>query len=506
MNQSDKKTRVHKSGPGAHLLWPVRSGEDGLCFEFVIDSIKGARSGIAGGKNSINELYYKDVRGASREDIVKSIREFSFRLSRRRNSPVSLIIPANLIITKNIEIPSHDPKEIKEIINLQAGRLTPYSREEVIIDYVRIGVFRQSYTKLLVVIVHKDVINKQLALFAEAGLRVVHIALSTQACGELLYRHFKHEVADSPLCMIHLDSLSTDFGVFLQGRQIFLRSIAVGAHHLLTEKEKHVGRFIDEVKKSLDAYQAEDIEVNPKMAIFTGAIDGLSELEVLMLDAFRLPVKLLSVADVVSRGPHLKKEFLSPKEISFLVVSSLLLAGERSAINLIPDEMKMRMELEKRGREIIKSGVLVMTILVFICGVFLVHIYLKTEFLRKLNSKFKTLNQEAGALEKDFSKVRIVRSFLEKRGQALGIFSEVYDLTPLEIAVINIRLRDNGSLSIRGEAASMSAVFSYARDLEQSILFKAVKTRYTSKKKIDDQELVDFEIAAMLEGASEEGS
>ncbi len=478
---------------------------DVLCFDFVGEAIKAARLKVSPAKKAITQVFYKDVRSLSHEEIVLALREIMAESCRKGHCNAIATIPSSLLITKNIEIPSQDPKEIKEIINLQAGRLTPYAREEVIIDYIPIGVFRQSYTKLLLIIVNKDVVKKQLATFSEAGIRVNKILLSSEAVGLLVYHHLKLEVRDAPFCLIHTDFSSTDFSTYLKDRQIFLRSISIGAHQLVNEKDKYLKRFIEELKKSFDAYQAEDIEASPSLIVFTGAVDELKDLEVMMLDAFRMPVRVLSVPDFVPRAEALSKEALAPREISMLNVVAPLFKSDAMTINLIPDEVKLKLALEERGRDIIKTGVLVMTVLLFICGLFLVNIYLKSEYLRKLSSKYKSLNEEALQLETNFSKVRVIRGCLAARGLSVNILSELYELTPLEISLTSIRLKEkNGGFSLRGEASEMSAVFNYVRDLEKSPIFKNVKTKYTSKKKVDNQELVDFEIAASLKGSREE--
>jgi Tfp pilus assembly PilM family ATPase len=476
-----------------------------LCFDFITEAVKVARLKAAPSKKVVSELYYKDVRSLGEPDIVKTLKGFLDQSARREYTAIATV-PANLVITKNIEIPSQDPKEIKDIINLQAGRLTPYSRDEVIIDYIHIGVFRQSYTKLLLVIVNKDIVQKQLALFSEAGINITKIVLSSEAIASLVYGHLKLEIQDSPFCVIHTDATLTDFGVFLKEKQIFLRSISIGSHHLLTDKEKYLNRFIEELKKSLDAYNLEDIESSPTHTVFTGAIDGLKDLEVMMLDAFRMPVRLLSVADFIPKADYIAKETLGPREVSMLGVAAPLFKADAGGINLIPDEVKLRLSLEERGRQIIKTGAWAMTIFLFVCGIFLANIYFKTEFLQKLNAKFKLLNAEASQIEKDFSKVKIIRNYLSNRGRSLEILTQLYDLTPLEIALTNIRLKDNGSFSVRGEASAMSAVFIYVNDLEKSSCFKNVKTKYTSKRKDQDREIVDFEVLCALEGPAEEPS
>ena len=496
------------SSPGsrrARKLWrlprilPASHANDLVCFEFITDAIKVARVATFGGRRILTEFFYRDIRGASREETVATLRELLAHHRRRGDFRLALCVSAHFLITKNIEIPSQDPKEIKDIINLQAGRLTPYAREEVIIDYVNIGVFRQSYTKLLLAIVNKDIVNRQFALFAEAGVRVDCIAFASEAIGALVYQHVRLEVQDAPFAFIHADTSSTDFGVFLKGKLIFSRSIAVGAHQLLAEREKHLARYIEELKKSLDAYHLEDIEVAPTLVVVCGAVARLHDLEVMMLDAFRIPVKILEAADLLARSDNLPKDALAMEEVSVLNVAAPAAAAVLPSINLIPEEMKLRQALEERGRDIIRTGVLAIATLLFVFATFLVHIYLKADYLQKLNNKFKKLNSEAAAIEEDFARVRLIRKYLDRRGYLLNVLAEAYRLTPPEIAVINVNLRESGVFSVKGEATAMAVVFAYAGELEKSEFLREVKTRYTSKKKVGGEELVDFEVSGMLE-------
>jgi Tfp pilus assembly protein PilN len=476
-----------------------------LCFDFITDAVKIAALKPSGTKKVISDLLYRDVRGLAQEEVVAVLRDFLER-KRLKDFTAVVTIPSHLVITKNIEIPSQDPKEIKDIINLQAGRLTPYSRQEVIIDYVRIGSFRQSYTKLLLVIVAKDVIGKQLALLSQAGVKATRVVLSLEAIGSLIHQYLKLEIQESPYCVIHTDTTTTDFGIFLKNRQIFLRSIPIGAHQLLAEKEKHLSRFIDELKKSFDAYNVEDIETSPTLVVFTGAIEGLKDLEVMMLDAFRIPIRLVCVSDLVPHSSYVTKESIAPREISMLGVLAAPFRLDESLINLVPEEVKLRIALEERGRDLIKTGVMAMIVLLFLFASFLANLYFKAEYLKNLTSKYKNLNEEASGIERDFSRLRIIRNYLSSRGRSLNILAELYDLTPLEISLTNIRLKDKDSFSVRGQATSMSSVFSYITELEKSAYFKSVKTKYTSKKKVQNQDIVDFELVCALEGVAEEGA
>ena len=82
------------------------------------------------------------------------------------------IVSASLAITKNIEIPSCDHAEIREIISLQSRAGTPpYSREEIIVDYVDLGAYKNSYTKILLVIVARNIVKRHYETLSKAGLK-----------------------------------------------------------------------------------------------------------------------------------------------------------------------------------------------------------------------------------------------------------------------------------------------------------------------------------------------
>ena len=106
---------------------------------------------VSPGRKEIVNLATHRIQDLSEEDVAKIIKETFKELQVTRPRVVG-VIPSYLTITKNIEVPSRDSQEIREIINLQASRHTPYSREEIIIDYINIGAYKQNYTKVLLAV------------------------------------------------------------------------------------------------------------------------------------------------------------------------------------------------------------------------------------------------------------------------------------------------------------------------------------------------------------------
>ena len=110
------------SGLGAKEFISISINAGILKIAYIADALA---------RKEVVQLIHKDVSGVSEQDMPKIVRGCINDI-KAKNPFIINVIPASSIITKNIEIPSIDHNEIKEIVNLQASRHTPYSREEII--------------------------------------------------------------------------------------------------------------------------------------------------------------------------------------------------------------------------------------------------------------------------------------------------------------------------------------------------------------------------------------
>lgn len=119
---------------------------DYLAIEIGQKYLKLAYLRILKGKERIVSVGAFVISDWTDQDISARITAF-VRKHHIKKPEVINLIPSNHVISKNIEIPSVDQNEIKDIIELQAGRHTPYSKEEIIMDFTEIGVVHERYTK-----------------------------------------------------------------------------------------------------------------------------------------------------------------------------------------------------------------------------------------------------------------------------------------------------------------------------------------------------------------------
>ncbi len=205
-------------------------GMDLSTEELILSCLK-----ASGKKKEFIGLRHYPCQGVSEDEMAKMITQVlkDFKV---KNPYIVNVIPLHLAITKNLEIPSLDAREIKEIVDLQSGRQTPYSREEIIVDYINIGIYRQSYTKIILVIVARSAIKRQLDIMQKAGLKVEKMVFAPEGISQVCTAKIRKELQSLPLGIVHVDSNFTDFIVSLRGNLVFTRSIPIGIKHFISDR------------------------------------------------------------------------------------------------------------------------------------------------------------------------------------------------------------------------------------------------------------------------------
>ena len=111
--------------------------------------------------------------------LASSLKEW-----RLKKTHVLCLIPSKLFISKNIDMPSKDPEEIRKIVDLQAHRYTPYSRDEIVIDYLCMETPGQHYTNVLLIIVNRKVTDRYTRIFDQAGIELEQQSIKTCLMGK----------------------------------------------------------------------------------------------------------------------------------------------------------------------------------------------------------------------------------------------------------------------------------------------------------------------------------
>ncbi len=97
------------------------------------------------------------------------------------NDRVFSIIPRHDATARIVEFPSQDANEIEGMVRLSAEEFVPFPADELVTSFAVLSRNDDGSSKVLAVVVHRDVINAHLALLGSAGLEPEQIFLSTSS-------------------------------------------------------------------------------------------------------------------------------------------------------------------------------------------------------------------------------------------------------------------------------------------------------------------------------------
>jgi hypothetical protein len=416
-----------------------------------------------------------------------------------RKLPVICVIPASAATAKNIEVPSSDPEEIKSIINLQASRHTPYSREEVLISYINLGTTASLNTRLLLVIVHRDMVKERISIFENSGLNVDKILFVPEAQARFYNKALNLKKDSALLGIIDFSLNTTSYIILSKGSLLFERSIPFGIK-AIKEGGDAPAKLQEELRKSMDAFIQEGGGEAPNSYVVTTAHQALDGILPVLKEALSVEFKESPFSDFIKGSMDARNRLQTDfGDDSFLDVIAPASSATKCEINLMPEEMVLKRMVDRQSREVSKSGVAAVIIMGLVGAMIMSNIYFKDTFLNKnLRDQFGPKKAEVLVLQARMNKTKLVRGYIEKRMVSLNIIHGLYSITPHTMYLNNITVDDDGTITIDGISETMAQVYSFVKAVDDSTMFKEAKLKSTSTKKDNGKDVAAFNIEFKL--------
>jgi len=444
-------------------------------------------------------IVVKKITGLSEENIIGMIKEISKDI---RIDPNSFIIslPSVYAAVRNPEFPSTDAGEIKNMVELQMGKHTPYSTSEIVTDYQIVYTSSDGYSRVMLVIVHRDIINRYFRILEKAGLRTDKITLDSEGVLNWYRVSYKNKPENTPFLLIDVNYNTSNLVFILQNRIIYNRVISLGFIQSVEGMDKWHKDFIEEVNRSFYAYQNEMINKDITRIVISGSERLTKKLnDNLLKDTFKLPIEIVNQF----KNTYVAKETLELyggdlKDVSFSSLAGLAFVYNKDSISLLPQVIRIERSVKRRARSLYALGILMAFILVAISSIFLEKIYNRENYLGKLKNKASSIKPRADELDRMMKEMRMIKIRSDARGSVLNMLYEIYKTISPEIYMSSVSFDGKHSINLRGTSSVMSEVFKFVNDLEKSEYFDNVKTKYVSKNVVEGKEVVEFEIICPL--------
>ncbi len=456
-------------------------------------------SSNAGGKKIV-KLVARTV--VLQEDLSKMLVDLVDEGLIPAESVLLISTPRNLVTVRNLQVPTTDSQELKEMINLQAVKQTPFLKDEIIADFQVVRSSPEGYTDVILVTTHRSVSNASLKILDDAHLQAEGIRLSSQGVlnAYCMINGFAGEDTDEPVAIVDIDSSYSDFIVALDGQICFTKALSIGPTKLLMGGEKEIEKFTEEIQRAVEIYGNEGIGRRVSKVVITGAEIDLEAIIPKLSESLNLSVEWMSLVDNIPGGSEIM-DFPenSTGSLSFAGVVGLAWNPGGAQLDLTPPEVRIREALAQKGKAITSIGISVILLLTALTVFASQQIYSRKRYLEELSQEVHQTQQEASEVEAMKKKIRVIKDATGFENSSLEILSVLHKSLPADIYLRSITFEDGSHLILRGVAEKMSGVFRFLSTLEKQPNFHHVKTKHVTRaSRKRGREEINFEMTCLL--------
>lgn len=416
---------------------------------------------------------------------------------------VFCLISSKQFIFKNVDIPSTEKDEVAKIIDLQAGRFTPYAREEIVIDFICLESLVQHFSSVLLFIVNRKIEDRMISIFLEARMQIDKVVVASDCMAMTYVKAAKEAPLQGAVGGLHIGEEYSELTVIDEDRVVFVRNIPMGAGSLRKNPVQAQNDFTQELNRSISAYHDQGVGKPIQRLLMTGFTENAGSIEDGFKGAGTTPAGKIEVDSFDYRKYFNVNESVAgivqqAAPYSFFELFSVLAYSDKTKINLLLPELKLRRRVREMSRDILGLGILIMSIFLLTSLIMGSKIYFRGMVNQKLDGISQKYGEEAKRLEIVSTKNRIVKKLIESRGKELTVLNVINGFIGDDLYLSQVNYDSEGRVSIAGTAASMSRVFAFVTQLMQSNYFSKVETKETKSRKEGKQDVADFVIECVL--------
>jgi len=183
---------------------------------------------------------------------------------------VATAVPMREAIIRIIPIPAElDDQELRDmVLNHEAGLYLPYPREEVDLDYQKLGFFEDEdgieKVQVLLVATKREVTDVYVDTFEQAGLELDVLEINSFALIRTIREQLRQFGPQEAAVLVDIEFESTEIAIIVDGVPQFSRTVPIGTFQLQSA-----------LSRAMNLPAKRDTEMLQGMTIPTTPVDGL---------------------------------------------------------------------------------------------------------------------------------------------------------------------------------------------------------------------------------------
>jgi type IV pilus assembly protein PilM len=232
---------------------------------------------------------------------------------------VATSVPMREAIIRIIPIPAElDEKELDDMVkNHEAGLYLPYPREEVDLDYQKLGYFTDEdgieKVQVLLVATRKEVTQMYLDTFKEAGLQIDILEINSFSIIRTIREQLRQFGSKEAAVLVDIEFDSTEIAIIVDGVPQFSRTVPIGtfqmqtalsrAMNLPTTRNTELLQGMTIPNTPVDGLRTGATGINPGMAALLRVMGELTDELRRSIDFYLNQSAELEVAQLLLAGP-----------------------------------------------------------------------------------------------------------------------------------------------------------------------------------------------------------
>ncbi|MDB9493740.1 type IV pilus assembly protein PilM [Spirulina major CS-329] len=261
---------------------------------------------------------------------------------------IATAVPMREAIIRLIPIPSElDDQELKDmVLNHEAGLYLPYPREEVDLDYQKLGFFEDEdgieKVQVLLVATRREVTDMYLETFEQAELEIDVLEINSFALIRTIREQLRAFGPQEAVVLVDIEFESTEIAIIVDGVPQFSRTVPIGtfqlqnalsrAMNLPTKRDTEMlqgmtipntpvdglrtgatginpgmaallrvlGELTDELRRSIDFYLNQSMDYEVAQLLLAGPGGGIGQLDEFFTNRLSLPTEQIDPVAALS--------------------------------------------------------------------------------------------------------------------------------------------------------------------------------------------------------------
>lgn len=203
------------------------------------------------------------------ELLQNTLAEHSIKATR-----VATAVPMREAIIRIIPLPAElDEQELRDmVLNHEAGLYLPYPREEVDLDYQKLGFFVDEdgieKVQVLLVATRKEVTDAYIETFRQAGLQLDVLEINSFSLIRIIREQLRQFSSNEAVVLVDIEFDSTEIAIVVDGIPQFSRTVPIGTSQLQSALSRAMNL---PVSRNIELLQGMTIPNTPTDGVRTGA-------------------------------------------------------------------------------------------------------------------------------------------------------------------------------------------------------------------------------------------